>query len=291
MRVGEAVTALQWCLFVAGCLLATCVFFSAVTVFLVVTEPEDVKTGLLTRLMWFVILELSVGSVGYGTYAVVTGGPLSTVEATQFVVAMVFAAATLMIGAPGGVLVLLSYRGGMTASAPGVGQAAGRPGVLWGNQVWREAESTTRCSSAPVPLTISGATGVAPSLDRAMAAQARATRSPSAFGALWGQGPTAGSGTGLLIPHRKRRSQTHLSPQQEAENTVGSGPCGTRPVPAEELEDPAGLPSQGARRSPGHARHRPAIQPGSQRITHAPYGTTSRIGGPYRAPRNAIALR
>ncbi|MFF6984667.1 transposase, partial [Streptomyces sp. NPDC008343] len=27
-------------------------------------------------------------------------------------------------------------------------------------------------------------------------------------------------GTGLLIPHRKRRGQTHLSQQQEAENTV-----------------------------------------------------------------------
>ncbi|GAB7101980.1 hypothetical protein JCM4814A_42020 [Streptomyces phaeofaciens JCM 4814] len=27
-------------------------------------------------------------------------------------------------------------------------------------------------------------------------------------------------GTGLLIPHRKRRGQTHLSPQQEAENAV-----------------------------------------------------------------------
>lgn len=27
-------------------------------------------------------------------------------------------------------------------------------------------------------------------------------------------------GTGLLIPHRRRRVQTHLSPQQEAENTI-----------------------------------------------------------------------
>ncbi|GFE17891.1 hypothetical protein Sgleb_59380 [Streptomyces glebosus] len=31
-----------------------------------------------------------------------------------------------------------------------------------------------------------------------------------------------------------------------------------RPVTAEELEDSAGLPAQGRRRSPGHARHRPA---------------------------------
>jgi hypothetical protein len=27
-------------------------------------------------------------------------------------------------------------------------------------------------------------------------------------------------GTGLLIPHRKRRGQSHLGPQQEAENAV-----------------------------------------------------------------------
>lgn len=27
-------------------------------------------------------------------------------------------------------------------------------------------------------------------------------------------------GTGLLIPHRRRRGQTYLSPRQEAENTV-----------------------------------------------------------------------
>lgn len=55
----------------------------------------------------------------------------------------------------------------------------------------------------------------------------------------------------------------------------GASPGRTRPVAVEELEDPAGLPPQGQRRSSGDARHRPAPQPGPHWITHTPYGTTS----------------
>jgi hypothetical protein len=60
-------------------------------------------------------------------------------------------------------------------------------------------------------------------------------------------------GTGLLIPHRKRRGQTHLSQQQETENAVhrrGASTRGTRPVPAEEPENLAGLPPRPCSKSP-----------------------------------------
>lgn len=71
-----------------------------------------------------------------------------------------------------------------------------------------------------------------------------------------------------------------VSARSRRPRTPGPSTSGTRPVPTEELEDPAGLPTQGKRWSPGHARHRPATQPGRHRITHAIHGAPSSAARP-----------
>jgi hypothetical protein len=67
--------------------------------------------------------------------------------------------------------------GGRIPSGRDSADAAGRAGILWDKGFGARRSSMTQCSSAPVPWTISGTTGVAPSLNRAMASCRRKTSS------------------------------------------------------------------------------------------------------------------
>lgn len=76
-------------------------------------------------------------------------------------------------------------------------------------------------------------------------------------------------GTGLVIPHRRERGAERtpgLDGGAQQVPQAGSGPGRARLCPYEDLENPPGLPPQGRRRSPRHARHRPDAQPRPRRI-------------------------
>ncbi len=74
-------------------------------------------------------------------------------------------------------------------------------------------------------------------------------------------------GTGLVIPHRRRRGQTaRLERGAQQVPQAGPSPRRARLRPHEDLEDPPRLPPEGRRRPPGHARHRPDVQPRCRRI-------------------------
>ncbi len=70
-------------------------------------------------------------------------------------------------------------------------------------------------------------------------------------------------GTGLVMPHRRRAGEelTEWKQEHNRSHKAGPGPRRARLRPHEDLEDPSRLPSQGRRRTPRHARHRPPTQP------------------------------
>ncbi|MEU4890208.1 MULTISPECIES: transposase [Streptomyces] len=75
-------------------------------------------------------------------------------------------------------------------------------------------------------------------------------------------------GTGLVIPHRRERGQAEL-PAGKRNTTLPAQsprPRRARLRPHEELEDLPRLPSEGRRRPPRDARHRPHAQPHPCRI-------------------------
>lgn len=78
---------------------------------------------------------------------------------------------------------------------------------------------------------------------------------------------------GHSAPQRERPERTP-GPEGGAQRLAPQSPCprGTPLRPDERLEDPSQLPTEGRRRPPLHARHRPPAQPRPCRVTQKPAG-------------------
>ncbi len=75
-------------------------------------------------------------------------------------------------------------------------------------------------------------------------------------------------GTGLVMPHRRRKGERTARLEAGAQQVPQAGPRPRRARlrPHEDLEDPPRLPPQRRRRPPRHARHRPPAQPHPRRM-------------------------